>query len=400
MIMEPEGELDLDFADGVLPEEVEEVAVPIPLNDLEPWHRPRKQFVRERQWRNCAQLLMHRLVRTNAPSIRAGKLNYLTLPGIDYFDVEVIGDAAAEQGMGLETMGFLADLDREPVRARSQFRSEALIKKGLILDTSVTYPYRFEELANKNSQAYRNACGRAPFHIINIDACGSIALPSAEQSSRIIDALLSVVELQFETMRDPWLLYLTTDVREERLSQDVRDGLDRAIRQNAAQSDEFREGVIECVGSPGDDLERALIRAGDVPAKFVTKFSLGFAKWLIHNAERHQWGVKCRPFFCYSTRRHGEDGASMPCLTFEFRPARVNLRDVHGAVNMPIRHEDNDPEYSMEALRKSRGMVDVDTLLAGNAVLRMEFATKQRRMLQGAGYKAEALAAFDMQYLV
>ena len=397
--MEPEDEQELEFSDTVLPDDVEEIAVPMPLVRLEPWHRPRKQFIRERQWQSCAEMLLDRLLGGNAPSIRSGKINYLTLPGVDYFDVEVIGAVAATRGLGLEAMGFLADLVKDPVKARSQFRSESLIKQGLITDTSVTYPYRFEELATKGGQAYRNVRARAPFHIINVDACGSIARPEAEQSGRIINALFSLVELQLDTMRDPWLLYLTSDVREASLSADVRYGLDGAIRQNAAESDEFRIGVEEVLGLPGEGLEQALLNAEGVPAKFVTKFSLGFAKWLIHNAENHQWDVKCRPFFCYSTRRYGEEGPSMPCLAFEFRPRRVNLQDVHGAVNAPMEDEGAMPEYSLEALSRARGMVDVDTLLAGDGALAREFATKQRRLMEGAGYKEEALTEFDNEYM-
>ena len=397
--MQPGGDIEEDFGDSVLPEEVVEVAVPIPLVKLEAWHRPRKQFIRERQWRNCAALLFDKLLKVNAPSIKAGTLNYLTLPGVDYFDVEMIGVLAAEKGLILETMGFLADMVKEPVRARSQFRSEALIKRGLILDTSVTYPYRFEELSIKNSQAYRIAKNRAPFHIINIDACGSIALPGKEQSARIITALFSLVELQFNTMRDPWLLYLTTDVRDENLSADVKRALDDAIKQNAEQSNVFREGVLECVGCAGDDLEEALTRAENVPSKFVTKFSLGFAKWLIHNAEKQRWGVKCRPFFCYSTRKEGEDSASMPCLAFEFRPEVENMQDVHGAVHLPAKEEVERLQSSLEALRRAKEMVNVDALLAEDATLRREFAEKQRSMLQGVGYREEALEAFDVEFL-
>lgn len=393
------GEGNGDFGESVLPEVVEEIAVPIPLVNLQAWHRPRKQFIRERQWKRCAEFLLDRLVRNNAPSLRTSKVNYLTLPGVDYFDVEVIGDLAAERGLGLDAMGFLADLDRESVRARSQFRADTLVKRGLILDTSVTYPYRFEELATTSSQAYRSARARAPFHIINIDACGSIALPRAQHSARIIDALFNVVEMQFDTMRDPWLLYLTTDVREESLSRVVMDALHRAIRRNAEESVEFREGVVEVVGAEGDDLEGALLRAEHVPAKFVTKFSLGFSKWLIHNACAWHWDVKCRPYFYYSTRREGDNEASMPCLAFEFRPQRMNMQDVHGAVNEPEDGEVVVQEYSMEALRRARDMVNVDALLEGDAPLRREFAGKQRRLLESAGYRPEALALFDVEYM-
>jgi len=75
------------------------------------------------------------------------------------------------------------------------------------------------------------------------------------------------------------------------------------------------------------------------------------------------------------------------------------MQDVHGAVNAPADGEILVPEYSMEALRKARDMVNVDALLEGDAPLRREFATKQRRLLESAGYRPEALARFDGEYM-
>lgn len=397
--MNPEGDVEFDLGDSVLPEEVEEIAIPLPLVALQPWHRPRKQFIRERQWVRCAEMLLDRLRASNAPSLRSGKVNYLTLPGVDYFDVEVIGRLAAERDLDLETLGFMAEAVNEPVKARSQFRSEALVKRGLITDTSVTYPYRVEELARKNGQAYRNAHARAPFHIINIDACGSIARPSPQPSPSLMEALFRLLELQFNTMRDPWLLYLTTDVRRETVDPEVKRALDEAIKQNASESDEFCQGVIASVGDPGDGLVQALVRAEAVPTKLLTKFSLGLAKWLIHNAVEHRWDVKCRPFFCYSTTGEGERGPSMPCLAFEFRPRPLNLRDVHGVVEAPVDNEEGGLDYSMEALRRSQEMTDVDALLTNDAPLKKDLASRQRGLLQGAGYMEQALREFDEQFL-
>ena len=397
--MNQEGEVEFDLGESVLPEEVDDLAVPLPLVALQPWHRPRKQFIRERQWVRCAEMLLDRLRASDAPSLRSGKVNYLTLPGVDYFDVEVIGRLAAERRLDLEALGFMAEAVNEPVKARSQFRSEALVKRGLITDTSVTYPYRVEELARRGGQAYRNARARAPFHIINIDACGSIARPGAQPSTTLMDALFCLLELQFDTMRDPWLLYLTTDVRRETVDPQVKRALDEAIKQNASESDEFCEGVIASVGDPEDELVQALAKADAVPAKLLTKFSLGFAKWLIHNAVQQEWDVKCRPFFCYSTMGEGEQGPSMPCLAFEFRPRPLNLTDVYGVVGAPVDNEEGGLDYSMEALRRSQEMTDVDALLANDALLERDFADRQRGLLQGAGYKEQALREFDERFL-
>lgn len=394
-----EMEFDESIEDAVLPAKVDDRAVPIPLDTLKPWHQPRKQFIRERQWRNCARFLIDELRRKNAPSIRPGKINYLTLPGVDYFDVEILGGLAKNLELGLDVTGFLAEAEQNNVKARLQFREDTLVKRGLIEDTSVTFPYRLQDMSNKRSQAYRETKARAPFHIINIDACGSIAAPADNHSTRIIDALHKLVELQLDTMRDPWLLYLTTDVRANTLSEEVNTALDNAIRHNAGLSDVFRREAISCFGLDGDDLDAALVRASNDPKGFVFKFSLGFAKWLLHSANGENWDLKCLPFFCYSTTPQDDNRVSMPCLAFEFRPRTVVLRDQFDAVRYQNPYLQEPIDYSIEALNKARDMQNVDTLLQNDDNLRIQYAQSQRDLLQNAGYQATALADFDAQHL-
>jgi 2-hydroxychromene-2-carboxylate isomerase len=395
----PEDDFEEDIGSAVLPVEVEEAAVPIALNALQPWHRPRKQYVRERQWQSCANHLIQRLQNSQAPSLRDGKLNYMTLPGIDHFDVEVIGQTAIAAGLKLEATGFLSEAESDPIKARSQVRADALIKRGLIEDTSITFPYSFEDMASRKSQAYREIKSRAPFHIINVDACGSIALPRAQHSSRIIDALHSLIELQLGTMTDPWVLFLTTDARPESLSLEVQNALDDAIRQNAAASEDFREGAVNCVGVDGQELEAALAHAQEDPARFVSKFSLGLSKWLLHNADAQGWDLKSKVFFCYSTRPGEDDRVSMPCLAYEFRRRPLVMPDLFGAVQNPAPQQENPTDYSTIALQRASAMQNLDQLFADSMDIQVDFAQKQRLLLQDAGYSDAALADFDAQFL-
>lgn len=390
---------DENIGQSVLPVDVEEMAVPIPLKELQPWHRPRKQYVRERQWKACASHLIDRLRVTNAQSIRDGKLKYLTLPGIDHFDVEVIGEAARSRGLSLEATGFLSEAEKESVRARSEVRADSLIKNGVMEDTSITFPYRFENIASRNGQAYREVKDRAPFHIVNIDACGSIAPPTAQQPSRIINALFSLIELQFQRMADPWCLFLTTDARLENVSPDVMEAMTRAIRTNAANSVPFRDGATNALGIEGEDLENALVNANSNPRRFLNKFSLGLTKWLLHNANAQGWDLKSKMFFCYSTRLAEEDDASMPCLAFEFKKQPVVMEDLFGAVHNPAPQDNNEADYSIIALNRVQEMTNLDEYLFRNADVMTEFAVKQRQLLVGAGYTAEALQEFDRQFL-
>lgn len=394
-----EDDFEEDIGSSVLPVEVVQTAVPIPLTTLQPWHRPRKQYVRERQWQFSANELIGRLRRLQAPSLRDGKLKYLTLPGIDHFDVEMIGLEAQASGLRLEATGFLSEAEIDPIKARSQVRAEALIKRGLIEDTSITFPYSFEDMSSMKSQAYREIKSRAPFHIINVDACGSIAPPKAQQPSRIINALHSLIALQFETMTDPWNLFLTTDARQENLSPEVVRALDDAIRQNANESGAFRDGAIGCVGVEGQDIEEALTSAHEDPARFVNKYSLGLSKWLLHNAAARGWDLKSKVFFCYSTRPGDDNDVSMPCLAFEFRRRPIIRDDLFGAVQNPAPTQAAQVDYSAIALQQTTQMQNLDQLFVENDAIRQEFAQKQRRLLEGAGYSAGALADFDEQFL-
>ena len=80
---------DEDISESVLPTQLDEAAVPLQLDRLLPWHQPRKQFIRENQWKLYTSHLIERL--QGRPSLNSRTLKYLTLPGIDQFDTEMIG---------------------------------------------------------------------------------------------------------------------------------------------------------------------------------------------------------------------------------------------------------------------------------------------------------------------
>ena len=396
MTQHEDDDLEASFQESVLPAKVDEPAVPLPLDKLEPWHRPRKQYIRERQWKYYAKRLIRTLKKGH--SLEAGKLKYLSLPGVDHFDVEIIAKAAQDTGLKLEALGFLSEAARGPAMARSQVRGESLIKRGLIKDTSVTIPYRIEDIVRENSQAYLEVRSRAPFHIINIDACGSIARPSAEHSDRIITALHRLVELQLNRMRDPWLLFVTTDARLDNLSCEVRSKLEEVIRLNAKDSEAFKEGAISCLGEGNaNDIEGAINCAND-PLKFQLLFSLGFSKWLLRNAKCANWDVKCLQFYGYSTALDINQ-ISMPCLAYEFKPRQITLPDQVKIVEPPATEPVEETDYSMQAITSTQNMENIDALFIEKPKVRLEYAEKQRLLLDSAGYQAAALDEFVSKYI-
>ena len=397
MTQREDDDLEASLQESALPAKTDERAVPLPLDKLKPWHRPRKQYIREQQWEYYAKRLIKALEKRG--SLEAGKLKYLSLPGIDHFDVEIIAKAAQDAELKLEALGFLSEATKEREMARSQLRVESLIKKGLMKDTSVTIPYRIEDIVQKNSQAYLEVKNRAPFHIINIDACGSIARRSAGHSNRIIDAVHCLMELQLNKMRDSWLLFVTTNAQPDNLSCEVRSKLEKAIKLNAEDSEAFKEGAINCLGEgSADDIEGAINCAND-PLKFQSLFSLGFSKWLLRNAKRVGWDVKCLQFYGYSTAADDVNQISMPCLAYEFKPRPITLTDPVEIVKPPEVGLVEETDYSMQAIASTQNMKNIDALFTEKPEVRFKYAKKQKGLLVSAGYQAAALEEFDSKYI-
>ena len=96
-------ETDRLIADDVLPARIDELAVPVELNILFPWHKPRKQLVRKRQWLNSSRSLIERGKGNPGllpqPPHGYPVVSYLTLPGIDYLDVRQLAEPVPPIGL-------------------------------------------------------------------------------------------------------------------------------------------------------------------------------------------------------------------------------------------------------------------------------------------------------------
>ena len=385
---------DDNLSDVVLPPEVSQLAVPLALNKLHPWHRPRKQFVRESQWVHYAKRLLGKL---NAGKAGGPKeIRYLTLAGIDYLDVRLLGETCKEVGCELISTSFLAAREGNPVRARAQFREESLKQAGHLSDNSVTLPNRLEEVAFPKSQAYRELKKRAPFDIVNMDACGSIALPDASQSGRLLDALHRLVELQFNTRNTNWLLYLTTDARPETLSPELSNAFKEAIVENANYGNDFRDGAYELFEISQDiALSDGLTAAAANADQFLRFYSLGLAKWLLKNSGAHDWEVKTLNSFFYSTSSLNDPRPTMASLAFEFIKRPVALQDQFGVANaVPIPYQPAE-NYSLRAMRMATEMEDLDRRMMAEPSYRDELATRTKALLAEAGYQADILAEYE-----
>lgn len=381
---------DRQIADSVLPAQIDEPAVPTKLNRLFPWHRPRKQLVREEQWIYFSR----RLIETERgrrelrePPNGEPEVRYLTLPGIDYLDVRLLADLCRETDCCLTSTGFQSGDESNPNVARAQLREKSLIDAGYITKDSHTFPRRFEDIVHTNSSTYRDLKSRAPFHVVNIDACGSLARPGAYHANRLIDAVYRIVEIQLELMTRPWLLFVTADVRPNSIARETLHGLCEAIFENAEENEDFRNRVAPLLDATETDIRAAVRNASEKPGMaFLQLFSLGLAKWFLHLAKSENWDMKTHHPYCYSNMPPGDDTPSMACLAFEFLPRSSGLQDSFGVVRAEPARDSERGDTSTRAAEKIGGMSNADCKISSNKKLRDRLIEKLRELLDEAGY--------------
>ena len=384
-----------EIQDEVLPEEPDELAVPVELNTLKPWHRPRKQFIRKKLWIDCSRQLIRKEI--NGPGLQTpaeGKpeVRYLTLPGIDYLDVRMLADLCNEQGCCLTSVGFLSG-DEKTNRnvARAKVREFDLISAKFITSSSETYYRRFEEIADKG-QAYRNLQHKGPFHIVNIDACGSVALPNAEHATRLIDAIYRIVEFQLDNKSSHWLLFISTDIRPTSLNQDTFSQMHEAIFKNAKFSESFREKVLSMFGKNDVEIESVVAGAANsCGEEFLKLFALSISKWLLHLARSKNWNMTTHDTYCYATGSSGNYAPTMVCLAFEFMPPLHGLNDPHSVARAQPAVGNEPGDTSIQAANMVADMENVDCRMKLCRKLREKMTNQVRQLLEEACYDAATL---------
>lgn len=389
--------LDEDsFADDSLPIDVDEDAVPIELTETFPWHKPRKQFVRQRQWVSFSKKLLKRLLdKGDIKKQRSESLpevRYLTLPGSDYIDVRMLAEVCHELGAELTSTGFLAGDEGTPVMARARLREESLREAGYITTESHTLPRKLEETSSESAQAYRELRRRGPFHIVNIDACGSLALPRARGGDRLIDAIYRIVEYQIEQMNCRWALFLTTDATVETVSDELIDQLTNEILKNAEQCEDFDSNAKTLFEAQNDGLESALNEVSKLRGRpFIEFISVGVSKWLLHLAEGKGWSIKMNNSYYYSTTPQNDPYPSMPCLAYEFLPPAPGLVDPASIVNVQPRQGGIELDSSNRVLEKVSEMMDLDELMARDGSTRDELFLQTKTLLTEIGYTEKSI---------
>ena len=358
-----------------LPPFVLEPASPIK-KEFQPWHKPRKFFVRRNQWAKVAKLLIE--------ESSSQQINYLTLPGLDLLDVEVMAEACKKAGKVLNFLGFNSKegTDESFTQAIQSFDTQG--KDLPLSERSIVRQYRLEEIVSHNSATERAFKEMGPYHIINLDACNSIAKPQlGELNIRLIDALHRILELQVTHCGHNWLLFITTKFSPSGIDNNVFNRLMDSIQKNAISSQNFRSHVEGFIGLSSKEILASEFTnmPNNESEAFVKKCTLGLSKWIYHQHILDQWQLEVLDSYFYASGNN----VNMLSLVIKMHRVPQNIDDKTGII--PQKNVSRTDKFTDIKIVESLGkMKDLDRKLAQNDNLFEKLIIESALQLKQHGY--------------
>ncbi|MHC8334741.1 PP_RS20740 family protein [Pseudomonas sp. LB3P25] len=246
-----------------------------------PWHKPRKQYIRNKQWNTAAaNLIDHLRLKEKGRS-----LQYLSLPGSDLLDVRSLYTVCAAKEVRLKFIGLNEITAGDKEATMDQLISINELHGLQYIDpSSDVYEDQLERLCVDKSIAQEHIIKRASsYDVINIDLCRSmLESPPQEKQSNYYDALFKLLRHQADNRTEDWLFFVTT-----RTNQDmVHEGAFRKFVEALEQIFDLDEAVynkcneLEIFGKEVLVERRIDVNKVDAPS-YNNLVSAGIGKWVL-----------------------------------------------------------------------------------------------------------------------
>jgi hypothetical protein len=351
-----------------------------------PWHRPRKQFVRQYQW--CEQI--GRLL--ELVEVADGTLKYLGLPGIDLLDLRYFHSEICEKrNLALRFLGFNTDAKPTSLaHTELNVSLDEVRRLNRIDPLSDVIRDSFVLLGNEDSLACRRTRELGPYDVVNLDLCDGFGAHPATMTNSYYNAVASLLALQ-SRLKTPWLLLLTTRADRQNVDDGVLEALLRKYIENLANCEAFREGSREKFAI---ETEAALVTASGTPEGLLPVFLTSLCKWFLALALAHQPPTTVELCSVHGYRvTEGSGIEDLVSLALKFTPTFVPADDAlglaHQSTDLP-----NECALSAKALKRVAKRVNVDKILADDADLNNEMIDATATLLSLARYDVEAYRAW------
>ena len=362
-----------DLAVGIFGEF--EYAQPItPPKEFKPWHKPRKQFVRHKQW----SALLQRLYENRGPE---DPLRYLGLPGTDLIDLRYLYEQLCrENNRPLCFLGF--NTEAQPNSPAQVELSISLDEVGRLpnVDTrSIVLSDDFRLISKSDSLARRQTEQLGPFDVVNIDLCDSIASDPPSVEGSMYDALAQLIAFQTHNTK-PWLLLITTRIGRGMFHADAEQRLIGHFRENVAHCEGFAEECDHVLESDAETIDPDTCSEADLLKLSIVSISKWLSK-LAQEQSRHDVELASTQGYRVEPDANEKDLVS---LALRFEPVILASPDALSPTPPPPADE---CAIAKAILRRSNRCLDVDRILDEQPNLLEDLIGETERLLADARYE-------------
>ncbi|MBF4566153.1 hypothetical protein [Plantibacter sp. VKM Ac-2876] len=205
------------------------------------WHRPRKQYVRQKQWTNAVLDVM------SGRNVDE-RLKYVGLPGIDLLDIrQLLRTVCEPTSRKLQYIGFdLAAGSGSGDGTELNISQSELDARPSVYQPSGVRPDDLRYLSKRTTSAWHAVKSFGHVDVVNFDLTTTLFDGGPDEPDSYLGALKEVVALQAGNP-NPWVLLVTTRVDR----QDMRDSAIRPLLERFRGSIDSCPDLAEAIGLAG-----------------------------------------------------------------------------------------------------------------------------------------------------
>ncbi len=373
--------------DGIFDDIIDQPADRPKKDEFFPWHKPRKQYVRVKQWL--------RIINRNFDAISPNnELKYLSLPGDDLFDVKLIHDEVCiPKNVQLSFLGFNnfnnetgfrkedANLTLTEVRAMPKINSN-----------SDVINYDIMNIGKHDSIPYKQVKAHGTFEVINLDFCDSVIGRAPNKFQDDHYKLLTQL-FRIQSSRDnPWILFITSRIGNEYIDEEALRILLNCFDRNC-QDQRFVDTITDNFGYDLDTSLEEIILDGQAFSNVVL---VSLLKWM------QTYCLTLNPNFVVKledaieyTVNPASTSPDMVSFALRFTPKPNINYDPHGlAINNhpPLNETEIACRFPPVLVRK----MNCDVELNNDDLLRQEMITQTEILLKKARYDVTNFSSWCM----
>jgi len=410
---------DTDLSDGIVSDELPQHIHPSPSTrtDFKPWHRVRKQFIREQQWNHEVRFLAQRFLRnelqheetawgesssTPASTTEASTpenfrverpLRCLVLPGDELLDIRSLWQELQHEGCYLRFLGFNNTIHTKAKRRQIDVAESAVTQLAKVCKNSQVTNDSFQAVAQDNSQAYSLFRRYGPYDLVNLDLCDSL-VPRGKsgEMEAYYTAIHRLIHYQLQHQKTPWLLFATTQVDRVSANQPEINKLADPLRANCDKHPRFAEALAKLIPQAAFQGSEHKLNISLLTSEHLVRvFGVVLGKWLIgilSNASP-RCIVKLVPSYRYTIKP--ESNVEMLSLGFLITPHLSPPVDHTGVSTLaPVeRPFPDEVDSALGLISTAANISDVDQILAADVDLHKRLTVAKSNLLAAVGYDAE-----------